>query len=72
MQILTKHSAFLKKQQFGFIDVSAFTSLTLVSEGFCAFDENFWTLLDLDHGTPLAEMSHIDLISTATFRDISK
>ena len=44
----------------------------MVVKSFCTIDENFWTLLKLDHGIPLAEMSPNDSISTETLEDKSK
>ena len=44
----------------------------MVLEIFCTLGENFWTLRELDHDTPLADMFHNVSIFTMALEDISK
>ena len=44
----------------------------MVLEIFCTLGENFWTLRELDHGTPLADMFHNVSIFIMALEDISK
>ena len=56
-----------------FYNSLCFNEFDTSSKRICTkIDENFWTLLKLDHGIPLAEMSHNGSISTEIWKDKSK